>query len=354
MAKPLRVGIIGLVSAYALHYAEDLTHLPDVEVVGTAHLGRDAGYIRDSLALPWLKQYPKTIAEYTRRFGVPVVESAEELYARGAEAVVVCTEDYLRSRYAVQALEREVHAFLPKPFASTLAEVEALRGALATSRATLVPSLPLRYHGLYTAAKQELGDAGLGEPLAIRGQISHHLSFGPWKSDPTMAAGPEFESGFYTVDALCYLMGDEPVRVSAAGRNHLHRGVPTFDVAKLLVEFAGGGLASADFYCGNHFPFPSHELELIARDGGLRIERDYAQDGPVLRVFTQDGLRTEARPGDFRRAELANWLAICREGRRAEADALLAEGTRTLGVLIAFQQAWPTGREVALPLQGGA
>jgi predicted dehydrogenase len=353
MARPLRVGIIGIVSAYSLHYAEDLARLPAVEVVGTAHLGRDEAYIRDSLALPWLQQYPKGLAEYERHFGVPVVASAEELYARGAEAVAVCTEDSLRHRYAVQALERGIHVFLPKPFASTLEEVAALRGALARSTATLVPSLPLRYHGLYVAAKQALGDAGLGEPLTVRGQIAHHLSFGPWKSDPTLAAGPEFESGFYTLDALCYLMGDEPARVYAAGRNFLHRDMPTFDAAKVLVQFTRGGLASADFYCGNHFPFPSQELELVARDGGLRIERDYPREGLALRIFTKDGMHTETRPGDFRRAELAHWLAICREGRRAEADALLAEGIRTLQVLIAFKQAWQTGREVALPLPGG-
>ena len=352
MAEPLRVGIIGIVSAYSLHYAEDLKKVPGVEVVGTAHLGRGEGYIRDSLELPWLKKYPKELSAYESHFGVPVVESAEELYERGAEAVAICTEDYLRSHYAVQALERNVHVFLPKPFASTLDEVRTLKEALAKSRATLVPSLPLRYHGLYVAARQTLGDTGIGEPLSIRGQIAHHLSFGPWKSDPTMAAGPEFEVGFYTVDALCYLMDDEPIRVSARGRNFLHHGVPTFDVAKVLVEFKRGGLASADFYCGNHFSFPSQEIEVVARDGGLRIEHDYGQNASVLRIFTKEGMRTETRPTDFRLSEMNRWVEICRAGDRAAADALLAEGVRTLEVLIAFKQSWQTSQDVALPLGG--
>lgn len=350
MPSPLRVGIIGIVSAYSLHYAEDLQKLPGVEMVGTAHLGRGEGYVRDSLDLPWLKKYPKGIAEYASHFGIPVVESADELYNRGVDAVAVCTEDYLRSRYAVQALEHGAHVLLPKPFASTLQEIRVLQDALAKTPATLIPSLPLRYQGTVVAAKRALGADGIGDPLAIRGQISHHLSFGPWKSDLTMAAGPEFESGFYTIDALCYLMGDEPVRVSATARNFLHHGVDTFDVAKVLIEFKGGGLASADFYCGNHFPFPSQEVEVIARGGGLRIERDAAQKAMVLRVFRADGERSEAIPGDFRMAELTNWVRICREGRRAEADALLTEGIKTLQVLIAFKQSWRTGQTIALPL----
>lgn len=350
MSQPLRVGLIGIVSAYSLHYAEDLKKNPDVEVVGTAHLGRGEGYVRDSLDLPWLKKYPKGIAAYEQHFGIPVVESAEELYERGVDAVAICTEDYLRSRYAVQALERGVHTFLPKPFASTLEEIRLLQDALMKSSATLTPSLPLRYNGLFMAAKNALGDDGIGDPLAIRGQISHHLSFGPWKSDPTMAAGPEFESGFYTIDALCYLMNDEPISVSATARNFLHHGVDTFDVAKVVIAFKGGGLASADFYCGNHFPFPSQEVEIIARRGGLRIERDYAQKETVLRIFRAEGERSEAIPGDFRMAELTNWVSICRDGRRAESNALLAEGIKTLQVLIAFKQSWRTGQTVTLPL----
>lgn len=343
MAKPIRVGIIGIVSAYSLHYAEDLKKIPGVEVVGTAHLGRDRRYIRESLELPWLKKYPKNLDEYEGYFGVPVVASAEDLYRQGVDAVAVCTEDTLRSGFAVDALERGVHVLLPKPFASSQRDVNLLQGALAKSKATLTPSLPLRYHGLFVAAKRVLAEGSLGEPLAMRGEISHPLSAGPWKSDPNLAAGPEFESGFYTLDALCYLMGDEPVRVDAVGRNFHHPGVDTFDLAKVLVQFKNGGLASADFYCGSRFPFPSQEVEVIARDGGLRIERDTAAGGNVLRVFTAEGERSETASGDFRSAEIANWIEICRRDDRVRSDALFAEGIKTLQVLIAFKQSWRRG-----------
>ena len=350
MPSAVRVGIIGIVSAYSLHYADYLQKIPGVEVVGTAHLGRDDRYVRESLSLPWLTKYPKGIAEYERHFGVPVVESAEELYERGVDAVAVCTEDCLRTRYAVEALERGVHAFIPKPFASRLEEVDTLRSALAKSKATLTPSLPLRYHGLFQAAKRALSADGIGDPLTMRGQISHLLSSGPWKSDPNQAAGPEFESGFYTIDALCYLMGDEPTSVYAIAENYFHPGVPTFDNAKVVIQFKGRGMASADFYCGNHFPFPSQEFEIIGRNGGLRIEKDYSRNEMILRLFTADGERSETASGDFGTAEMANWIDICRHNRRSEADALLDEGVRTLQVLIAFRRSWQTGQIVSLPI----
>jgi predicted dehydrogenase len=256
----------------------------------------------------------------------------------------------LRCRYAVEALERGVHVFLPKPFASTLAEVAALRAALSRSGATLTPSLPLRYHGLFRAAKQVLLDGELGRPLSSRAQIAHPLSVGPWKSDPTLAAGPEFEQGFYTVDALCYLMGDTPTRVYAAGRNFQHPAEPTFDLAKVLIQFARGGLGSGDFYCGGGFAFPSQELELVAERGGLRIERDGPRKPPVLRIFTPDGERREEHPGDFRPTEIANWVRICHEGLRDKSDALLDDATTTLRALIGFKRSWESGKEVPLPL----
>ncbi|HEX2187081.1 MAG TPA: Gfo/Idh/MocA family oxidoreductase [Chloroflexota bacterium] len=354
LKTPLRIGLIGLVSAYSLHYAEDLTSMPGVEIAGTVSLGRDERYIRDSLTLPWLASYPKTIQEYERRWNIPVLETTEELYRRGVDAVVICTEDYLRPRYAAEALSHDLHVLIPKPFASSLEEVRAIEGALAKSRGTVTPSLPLRYSGAYTGAKAILDSGELGDPLAIRGQVAHHLSFGPWKSDSTMAAGPEFEVGFYTVDAMCYLMSRRPTRVTAAARNFLHLGVPTFDLAKLLVEFDGGGLGSADLYCGNHFRMPSQEMEIVCSDGAMRIERQGARGEVALRVFTPQGERVETPPGSFRARELANWTRICREGDRAAAAALLSAGLTTLQVLVAFKQAWQDDRQVTLPLAGWA
>jgi len=46
-----------------------LQEMPNVELVGLAHLDRSPKYIRDSLNLPWLAQYPKTLEGYAETSG---------------------------------------------------------------------------------------------------------------------------------------------------------------------------------------------------------------------------------------------------------------------------------------------
>ena len=83
MAEKLRVGIIGLVSSYSLHYGQSLSEMDGVDFVGLAHLGRDPKYIRDALNLPWLSKYPKTLEAHAKRFGADIYETANELIDRG-------------------------------------------------------------------------------------------------------------------------------------------------------------------------------------------------------------------------------------------------------------------------------
>jgi predicted dehydrogenase len=345
------VGIVGLVSSYSVLIADELSRLEGVELAGAADLGRDDRYMADSLTLPWLRQYPKDREAYASRFGVPLYQTVDELYDAGVDAVVLGTEEYLRTRYAVDALARGVHAFLPKPFAYSGDDVTRLREALATSRATVFPGLPHRWSAPHRRAAELLVPEQLGRPLMMRAAITHHLATGPWKSDPTMAAGPEFELGFYAVDALVMLAGAAATSVTAVAGNLLHRGMPGFDFAKLQVQFESGALGSADLYCGVHYPFRGQELEVVARDGGIWLGR--GGDGrSELRVYTAEGERVEAPAPVGRNAELAHWVDVCRRGDREEAERWLEMGAETLSVLLAFRRAWESGEKVAVQRLG--
>ncbi|MGH2354973.1 MAG: Gfo/Idh/MocA family protein, partial [Chloroflexota bacterium] len=210
------------------------------------------------------------------------------------------------------------------------------------------PGLPHRWSATHRRAAELLTPERLGRPLLLRAAITHHLSAGPWKSDPTMAAGPEFEMGFYAADALVMLAGSPARTVTAQGVNLIHTGIDAFDFAKLQVCFESGTIGSADFYCGLHFPFRGQELEAVGRDGGLWLGRGH--DGkPELRVYERGGERIEEVPSMGRGAELAHWATICRRSDRDEAARWFETGCQTLAVLLAFRQAWPTGETVEVP-----
>jgi predicted dehydrogenase len=261
------------------------------------------------------------------------------LFDAGVDAVVLGTEEHLRTAAALGALERGVHVYLPKPFAYTAADAARLRDGARRSAATLFPGLPHRWHAHFRRAAELMTPDHLGRPLLARSAVVHHLSAGPWKSDPAMAAGPEFEMGFYAVDGLLMVMGATPRRVTAQATNQLHPRIDGFDFATLQVGFDSGTIGTADLYCGLEYPYRGHELQATGEHGGVWLGRG-AGGQTELRVYGAEGERDEPVPAMGREAELSRWLEVCRRGDRETAGDLFESGCRTLGVLLAFKEAW--------------
>ena len=279
------------------------------------------------------------------------------MYDAGVDAVVICTEDYLRTRYAMEALERGLHVLLPKPFAYTAEDARLLRDTTAKSTATAVPALPLRYHPAYQRAKALLTPDRFGRPIAMRASVTHHLTAGPWKSDPAKAAGPEFE--------IRLLQRRRPALPRGrTGRFRLRPGAkllpprcPTVGYRSVALDFQDGAVASADFNCGLDHHFTGQELEAVAKGGALKLERGRGGDGgsgsgTVLRTFTADGEAEEpagsSSGGSGKASELANWVDICRCGDKGAAAALFSAGCRTLEALLALQRACHSGQVEAV------
>ncbi|MFT5366272.1 MAG: putative dehydrogenase [Candidatus Latescibacterota bacterium] len=343
MAKKLRVGIIGAVSSYSLHYAQALNGLPDVDFVGMTYLGRDPKYIRDALNLPWLTKYPKTIEGYAETFGVPVYESVEELVEQGKpDALCICTEDYLREKYAMLTVGLGMHVFLPKPFAKSREEAERIFGAAKEKGLIAMPDLPQRFRPLWATAMDVVLGGAIGRPISGHFAMAHHLTLGGWKSDTSMAAGPEIEVGFYAFDAMRMLMQSEPVRVTGVGDNLDHRGIPYIDTGKCLVTCANGALASVDLVFSMHHPFPpARSAYVIGDEGALAIV------GNEIEVHTPDGVEKRDVPTwNHTERELGAWLDVCQGG--GDPLPMQEEGLRTLDLILAYKKSHETGETILL------
>ena len=344
MARTFRVGIVGAVSSYSLHYGQALRDMPDVELVGLAHLGRDPKYIRDALNLPWLARYPKTAADMAEAFATTLYEKAEDMVANAApDAVCVCTEDYLHQRYALMALEQGLHVIIPKPFARSRDEAEAIFSAARKKGLVAVGSLPHRFRPPSVTAREAILQGVIGRPVSGHFSIAHHLTLGGWKSDTSMASGPEYEIGFYAFDMLRMMMMSEPETVMGLGANLDHRGIPYIDNGKCLVSCENGALASVDLLMSMHHRFPpASGMHVVGNDGALTI------DGNAVVIHSPDGeQRRDIPQWNATERELAAWIELCREGK--DATWWQEEGVRTLDLISAYKQAYERGEPVTLP-----
>jgi predicted dehydrogenase len=343
-----RVGIVGAVSSYTFIFAEALEEAPDITYAGLAHLGRDPDYIKASLNLPWLEGKPKTIEDYAQVYDVPVYETMAELIDKGqVDGICVTTEDYLHQHYALRALEAGAHVFIPKPFATSRQEAETMFQAARKHGLILRGSLPNRFEPTYIKTNELIEAGAIGRPLLGHFHQEHHLSLGGWKSDPTMAGGPAYEMGFYTLDAMRWLMKSEPMTMTAYGANLDHQGIPYIDNATCSVQYANEAMASGDLCFSLHHRFLGHAgLDIIGDEGALVWERGADRHDHIIAIHDRSGVqRFEPGPrGNYKGGEMLDWVRMCRED--ADTTYWNQECLRTLDFIKAFKTAYQTGDKI--------
>jgi UDP-N-acetylglucosamine 3-dehydrogenase len=341
----IRVGIVGAVSSYSLHYSETFRDMEGVELAGIAHFDRDPKYISDALNLPWLEKYPKTVEEMADRFGCPAYETIDELFEKGKpDALAICTEDYLRSKYCAIGLEHGMHVFLPKPFAQTTEEALAAFEMSNHLGLVTVGSLPTRFRSPSVTAQEIVASGAIGRPLNGHFSMTHHLTLGGWKSDTSMAAGPELETGFYIFDQARMLMDANPRDIVGFGENLDHRGIPYIDNAKCLIRFDTDALATVDLILSMHHAFPrGRASHVVGDEGALVIDQD--TKGSYVEVHTADGVaRTDCESWNPFERELGEWIRLIREGD--DPNTWQDEALKTLDLILAFKMAHKTGERV--------
>ncbi|HAA78486.1 TPA: hypothetical protein DCE37_25585, partial [Candidatus Latescibacteria bacterium] len=332
-------------SSYSLHYPEAFREMEGVEVAGLVHFDRDPKYIRDALNLPWLTKYPKTVEEMGERFGCDVYATMDELLDKGKpDAIAICTEDYLRSKYCAIGLENGLHVFLPKPFAQTTEEAVAAFELSNQLGLVTVGSLPTRFRSPSVTARQLIDDGAIGRPITGHFSITHHLTLGGWKSDTSMAAGPELESGFYVFDQARMLMDAEVKDVVGFGENLDHRGIPYIDNAKSLIRFDNNALATVDLVLSMHHPFPrGRACHVIGDEGALIVDQD--EQGSYVEVHSREGVnRTDCETWNPFDRELGEWIRLIREGD--DPNPWQDEGLKTLDLILAHKFAQESGERV--------
>ena len=166
MPERFRVGIVGMVSAYSLMFAQALSESSEVAFAGLAHLGRGAKYISDALNLRYLTRFPRTLESFRDAYQVQLYEQPEELIEAGAvDGVCICTEDYLHVHHALRAIEKGVHVFLPKPYASRHEDAVRVFDGARAKGVVAMGALPQRFNPSYVRASELIDEGAIGRPL---------------------------------------------------------------------------------------------------------------------------------------------------------------------------------------------
>ena len=101
------------------------------------------------------------------KYGVPVAESLEALLAGSVDAVHVATPEDRHREPVITALQAGKDVLVEKPFATSLADCEAMTEAARLSGRTLMVGQLLRFDPRYTVLRDEVAAGRIGKVVSM-------------------------------------------------------------------------------------------------------------------------------------------------------------------------------------------
>lgn len=209
--KPIRVGVVG-VGHLGYHHARHLATLEGASLVGVADTDPERG------------------AKAAQDFAVPWYRTADELLARGVEALCVAVPTSAHCDVAGAALEAGVDVLVEKPIAATPQEaVKLVKAAKSRDRVLQVGHIE-RFNGAVAALFE-----AVKRPRFIE---CHRLSPYPNRGSDVSVV---LDLMIHDIEIVLALDGTPAVAVDAIG---LPVFSPQEDIANARIRFASGCIAN--------------------------------------------------------------------------------------------------------------
>jgi len=193
----------------------------------------------------------------------------------------------LHAEWTIKALEAGKHVLCEKPFALTVAEVDAVFAAAQRAGRVVAEAFMYRHHPKILKTKELIDSGRIGPPRLLRASFTLPLNRpADVRWDPALGGGALWDLGCYPVSLARYLFG-APERVhgwmkaSPSGVDETFAGT---------LEFPGQRLAQFD--CSFVLPFRS-QAEIVGDEGLIRLERPFQPSQPAARLILRRGDQDE-------------------------------------------------------------
>ncbi|NOZ20320.1 MAG: Gfo/Idh/MocA family oxidoreductase [Planctomycetes bacterium] len=232
--------------------------------------------------------------ECAKELGIPKAYGSydEVLHDPDVDAVIAPLPNALHCEWAVKAAEAGKHILCEKPLAVTVEEAQQMIDAAKANHVLLMEAFMYRFHPQHTFVKKKLASGAVGDIKIVRAEFSYFL--GDWETNirasGEMRGGGLMDVGCYAVNALRFLMGDEPVSVQAYHRFDETHGVDGTFVG--ILKFPGGRMG---ILCSGMEEFGRNRYEIIGTEGMIDVPRAFTggSRGATVTVVSGKDSQTE-------------------------------------------------------------
>jgi predicted dehydrogenase len=267
--------------------------------------------------------------EAAAQYKIPHVFASTEDLCRCDEvdAVLVTTPNACHLRDVLTAVAARKPVLCEKPMGMNADECRRMVEAARNAGVLLGVAQVFRFEESTARFRERITAGDIGRPIFARAEFSfpdsgHHRT---WLYDRSLAGGgPIADVGVHCIDALRYVLRDEPRRVSVVGRSDERSG-NVESAAIMTLEFQRGALATVLVSFRAHYRTP---LEIVGDAGVLRADDALNVERPVKLELWRDG-------GRVAEETVSNQLAYARQ---VDAFAGAIEGREVFPV--PGQQGW--------------
>jgi predicted dehydrogenase len=340
----VRVGVIGCgVIAYWTHLRE-LRSLPGVELVAASD--PDEAARNRARKLSDVRLYSDT---------------AELLAEPDIDAVVISAPTHLHAELGSAAARAGKHFYLEKPIAISADQSAKLLRAVDESGVHAATGFNRRCHPLFLQAKELISGGAIGAVRSVFTAFTEPIALDEmpaWKAKRSTGGGVMLDLFSHHADLLRWFLNDEAVSAEA----EIDSIAAEADEARVRLKMTRGASVQSyfSFRAGR-----SDFLEFIGEQGTLRVDRHRpALDLRLARRWGYGVRRVSVPPT----AKIAAWRvkrlarpsyepsyrnALIQFGRGVRGEpsngATLADGVRSLDLVLAAEESSRTGRRVSLP-----
>lgn len=287
---------------------------------------------------------------YARENGIAKgVASLDALLNSGIDAVYISTTNELHLDQALAAAKVGKHVLCEKPLALNSADARKIVAACKDSGVVLGTNHHLRNAGAHRAMREAIAAGRIGKPIAAR--VFHSVYLPPhlqgWRIEkPEAGGGVVLDITVHDADTLRFVLGDDPVEVTALTQSSGMASAGLEDGAMCLWRFSSGAIAQS--HEGFTTKFAGTGFEVHGSEGSL-FARDVMTQKPIGSVT----LRTERGDEDlsFDRDDLyTRSLGLFHAAIRGEGapSATGEDGVWSLAAAEAALQSAKTGKTVKI------
>jgi predicted dehydrogenase len=216
------------------------------------------------------------------QYSIPNTFQTTEDLCRHAdvEAVFVTSPDSFHISDVLTAIKHKKHVLCEKPMAMSAAEATQMVTAARDAGVLLGVAHCFRFEASLHRIRERISSGEIGQVTFARIEFSYPGTDHPrtWLTDSSMAAGgPLADVGVHCIDALRFVLEDDPLTVQAIAHHDEKSGnVEAAAIASL--SFVRGTLATILVSTRAEYRTP---LEVIGTKGTLRAEDALTVDHPI-------------------------------------------------------------------------